>query len=93
MTKIKLEENSCSLNDFQADVATFMTKVKKDQEPLVIKEKGSNSAVLMDVEEYRKLVEKAKLLEEIVAARKEIKSGEGVDHDEFIRELKLHYAP
>ncbi len=93
MTKIKLGENSCSLNDFQADVATFMTKVKEDQEPLVIKEKGSNSAVLMDVEEYRKLVEKAQLLEEIVAARKEIKSGEGVDHDEFIRELKLHYAP
>lgn len=93
MTKIKISENSCSIDDFQADVASFMTKVKEERQPLVIKERGDNSAVLMDVEEYRKIVEKAQLLEEIVAARKEIKSGEGVDHDEFIRELKLHYAP
>ncbi|MDZ7755927.1 type II toxin-antitoxin system Phd/YefM family antitoxin [Rhodohalobacter sp.] len=92
MSKIQLEENFCSLSDFQGDVASYIKKLKEDRRPLVITKQGRNSAVLLDSDEYRKLVDKAQLLEEIVAARKELKSGEGIDHDEFIRTLRSQYA-
>lgn len=93
MSKDQLNENQCSRSEFQTDVASYLEKVNDERRPLVITNKGERSAVVLDTAEYEKLVDKAQLLEEIVAARKEIKSGEGVDHDEFIRELKLHYAP
>jgi prevent-host-death family protein len=93
MSKMQLDKKTCSLSDFQADVASYLEKVRSEHHTLVITQQGQKSAVLLDADEYEKLMDKANLLEEIVAARKELKSGEGVDHDEFIRELKLHYAP
>jgi len=93
MSKIQLDEKLCSLSEFQADVALYLEKVNKEQNALVITQKGEKSAVVLDVEEYEKLVDKAQLLEEIVAARKELKSGEGIDHDEFIKTLRSQYAP
>jgi len=93
MSKIQLDEKTCSLSDFQTDVASYLEKVKKERKILVITQQGQKSAVVLDAEEYRKLVDKAQLLEEIVAARKELNSGEGVDHDEFIRKLRSQYAP
>jgi len=93
MSKIQLDEKLCSLSDFQADVASFLETVKKERRNLVITQEGQKSVVVLDVEEYEKLADKAQLLEEIVAARKELSSGEGVDHDEFIRKLRSQYAP
>ena len=93
MSKIQVDEKRCSLSEFQADVASYLEMVKKQRQPLVITKEGQKSIVVLDVEEYEKLVDKAQLLEEIVEARKELKSGEGVDHDEFIRELRSKYAP
>jgi prevent-host-death family protein len=93
MSKIILDEKTCSLSDFQADVASYLKEVKQEQYTLVLTQQGQKSAVLLDAEEYEKLKDKAHLLEEIVAARKELNSGEGVDHDEFIRKLRSQYAP
>ena len=93
MSKIILDEKTCSLSDFQADVASYLKEVKQEQYTLVLTQQGQKSVVLLDAEEYEKLKDKAHLLEEIVAARKELNSGEGVDHDEFIRKLRSQYAP
>jgi len=93
MSKIILDEKTCSLSDFQADVASYLKEVKQEQYTLVLTQQGQKSAVLLDADEYEKLKDKAHLLEEIVAARKELNSGEGVDHDEFIRKLRSQYAP
>lgn len=48
--------------------------------------------VLLDVDEYNRLVERAELLDDIAAAEQQIDAGEGVEHEaaraELIRRLK-----
>jgi len=59
--------------------------------PLVITHHGKSCAVLIDVEDYQKLLDKVQLLEELSTARRELDNGEGVSHEEFFSELRAKY--
>ena len=82
MPTIRVSEDIRSLSEFRANVAAFVEQVRKTRRPLVLTQHGRSSAVLLDVSEYERLVERAELLEEIRTAEEQIARGEGVDHEE-----------
>jgi len=92
MSQIKLDQDIRSLSDFRANAASYIERVKTKHRPLVLTQHGKSSAVLIDVEDYQKLLDKVQLLEELSTARKELDNGEGLTHDEFFSELRAKYT-
>jgi len=91
MSHIQLDRDIRSLSEFRANAASFIEQVKSEHRPLVLTQHGKSSAVLIDVEDYQKLLDKIQLLEELSTARKELDNGEGVSHEEFFSELRAKY--
>lgn len=92
MSQIQLDQDIRSLSDFRANAASYIERVKSQRRPLVLTQHGKSSAVLIDVEEYQKLLDKIQLLEELSTARKELDSGEGVSQEDFFSELRAKYS-
>ena len=93
MSHIQLDQDIRSLSDFRANAASYIERVKSNRRPLVLTQHGKSSAVLIDVEEYQKLLDKIQLLEEISTARKELDNGEGMSQEEYFSELRAKYTP
>ena len=92
MSQIQLDQDIRSLSDFRANAASYIERVKRKHRPLVLTQHGKSSAVLIDVEDYQKLLDKVQLLEELSTARKELDNGEGLTHEEFFSELRSKYT-
>ena len=92
MSRIQLDQDIRSLSDFRANAASYIERVKSKRRPLVLTQHGKSSAVLIDVEDYQKLLDKIQLLEELSTARKELDNDEGINHEEFFSELRAKYS-
>lgn len=62
MSQIQLNQDIRSLSDFRANAASYLERVKTKRRPLVLTQHGKSSAVLIDVEDYQKLLDKIQLL-------------------------------
>ena len=82
MQRIQLAEDIQPLSEFRANVASFIEKVRRTKRPLVITQRGKSAAIMMDVVEYEKLIEKLELLTDIQKAESQLKNGEGISHQE-----------
>ena len=92
MSQIQLDQDIRSLSDFRANAASYIERVKSKRRPLVLTQHGKSSAVLIDVEDYQKLLDKIQLLEEVSTARKELDNGEGIGQEDFFSELRANYT-
>jgi antitoxin YefM len=82
MMNMLISEDIRPLSEFRANTAAFVRHVQESRRPLVLTQHGRSAAVLLDVSEYERLVERAELLADIQAAEAQLQRGEGVDHDE-----------
>lgn len=92
MSQIQLDQDIRSLSDFRANAATYIDRVKTNRRPMVLTQHGKSSVVLIDVEDYQKLLDKITLLQELATARKELDNGEGISQDVFFNELRAKYS-
>lgn len=92
MSQIQLDQDIRSLSDFRANAASYLERVKTKRRPLVLTQHGKSSAVIIDVEDYQKLLDKIQLLEELSTARKELDNGEGISQEDFFSELRAEYT-
>lgn len=92
MPLIQLDEDIRSLSDFRANAAAFIERVKSKRRPLILTQHGKSSAVLIDVEDYQKMLNKIQLLEELSSARKELDDGEGISNEELFNELRSQFT-
>jgi prevent-host-death family protein len=65
---------------FRANTARFVRRVQETGRPLVLTQHGRGAAVLLNVEEYERLVECAELTEDIRPAEAQLGREEGVPH-------------
>ena len=82
MQRIQLTEDIQPLSEFRANIASFIEKVRQTKRPLVITQRGKSTAIMMDVVEYEKLINKLELLTDIQTAESQLKKGEGITHQE-----------
>ncbi len=68
------------LSEFRASVATFVEQVRTTQRPLVLTQHGRSAAILIAVDAYEALIERAELAEDVQTAEAQIAGGEGVAH-------------
>ena len=91
MSTIQLDQDILSLSDFRANASSFIEQVKSQRRPLVLTQHGRSSAVVLNVEEYQKMLNKIELLEELAAARTELDNGQGISHTELFKELRTQF--
>ena len=68
------------LSEFRASVASFVEQVQATQRPLVLTQHGRSAAILLAVDAYEALVERAELAEDVQVAEAQLAAGEGIAH-------------
>jgi len=87
MGSIRVSQDIRPLSEFRANAAAFVQHVRQTRRPLVLTQRGRGAAVLLDIAEYERLVERAELLEDIATAEEQIAAGEGIGHEEAKQQI------
>lgn len=92
MRPIRFSRDIRPLSEFRANAAALINQVRETRRPLVLTQHGKSAAVVLDVEEYERLVERAELLEDVAAAEEQLARGEGISTEEAKADLRGHLA-
>ena len=88
MPRIILDQDIRPLSEFRSNVSNFINQVHETKRPLVITQHGKSSAVLMDVSEYERMVDKFELIQDVEIATRQIDDGKGIPHKPAYKRLK-----
>lgn len=87
MHRIQLDQDIQSVSEFRAHTTSYINQVRETKRPLVLTQHGKSSAVLLDVAEYEKLIDKLEIIQDIRNGQREIAEGKGIKHDEALNML------
>ena len=87
MPRIQLDQDVRPLSEFRSKTTSFVQQVRETGRPLVITQNGRSAAVLLDVVEYEKLLERIETLEDVIQAEKQVDSGKGITHAEAKKQV------
>jgi prevent-host-death family protein len=82
MQRLVLDEAVKPLSEFRSSSARFVQHVRDTKRPMLLTRRGRSAAVLLDVGEYERMLEKLNILEEIQHAETQLEQGMGVAHAE-----------
>lgn len=92
MRKSRPSQDIRPLSEFRANVATFIEQVQATGRPLVLTQHGRSAAILLAVEEYEALIERAELAEDVRTAEAQIAAGQGVAHGRALATVRARLA-
>ena len=78
--------NIIPVSDLRKDAAKLLKKLNKDNDPLIITQRGRAAAVLIGVEAYEKFEHEKELLRLLAMGDREVELGEGYDLDTVLAE-------
>jgi antitoxin YefM len=80
MQRVVLDQDVKPISEFRANAASLVQQVQRTKRPLVITQQGRSAAVLLDVSEYEKLLDRLDLLQDIHTAENQIDNGQAISH-------------
>ena len=86
MNRIRLLEDLAPISDFRVRTTEIVAKVRKTKRPLILTQRGRSAAILEDIGEYEKNMERLELLEAILKGLRAAEKG-GVTHAKAISQL------
>ncbi len=92
MNTINLVEDVCPVSEFRADINSMIQKTKTTHRPIVLTQHGKTSAVVMDINDYQRLVYEKQLIDDVNLARRQAKDGNVHTTSELRASLKKRYA-
>lgn len=75
MKRLVLDQDIKPVSEFRSNASSLLEHVRTTKRPLVITQHGRSAAILLDVNEYEKLMAKLDLLQEIRQAEEQINEG------------------
>ncbi len=78
--------NNIPVSDLRQDAAKLLKQLRKNDEPLIITQRGRATAVIIGVEAYEKLEHEKEILRLLAKGDREIEAGEGYDLDSVLAE-------
>ena len=87
MQRINLDTDIRPLSDFRANVASIIEEIKRTKRPVVLTQHGRSVAVMIDVGEYERILEKLELLNDIQIAENQLEGGKGISHDQAKKQI------
>jgi prevent-host-death family protein len=86
--RINLDEDVRPVSEFRQNAAKFVQQVRETHRPLVLTQHGKSAAVLLDVGEYERLMERTEVMDAIRAAEREMDAGLGIPHEQVVAQLR-----
>ena len=77
------------VSDLRQDAANVLRKLRKENEPIVITQRGRAAAVILGVEAYKKSEQEKELLRLLAKGDREIEKNEGYDLESVLAEADL----
>ena len=77
------------VSDLRQDAAKILKKLRENDEPIIITQRGRPAAVIIGVEAYKKSEHDKEILRLLAKGDKEIEMGEGYDLDAVLAEADL----
>ncbi len=74
-TNIDYVKDICPVTEFRSDINAMIQRTKSTHRPIVLTQHGKSTAVVIDIADYQRMVEKAELAEDIRIAKQQIKEG------------------
>ncbi len=87
MTRVRLSEDLTPISDFRVRTAEIVAKVKRTKRPVILTQRGRSAAVLEDIHEFERRVERLELLEAILQGLRAAEKGALVSHAKAMGEL------
>ena len=87
MTRLNLSEDLVPISDFRTRTAEVVAKIKKTKRPVILTQRGRSAAVLEDVREFERRVERLELLEAILVGLRAAEKGAVISHRKAMTEL------
>ncbi len=88
MTHMLPSEDICPIGSFGNEAVKLLSKVRRNQRPLFLTNKGEAAGVLMDIAEYERLLALAGFRESVRASMAEAERGDVVSHEQIVKESK-----
>jgi len=92
MGKARPSQDIRPLSEFRANVATFVGQVQATKRPLVLTQHGRSAAVLLAVEAYEALIERAEVAEDVRTAEAQVAAGQGVAQGKALAIVRARLA-
>ncbi len=86
--RLKATEDLIPITDLRQNSARIVKRLRTERRPVVILQRGRSTAVLENVEDYERRLERLEFLEAIVRGLDASQSGKLVDNQEVMRRLK-----
>lgn len=86
MKRLILDQDVKPVSEFRSNASSLLKHVRTTKRPLVITQHGRSAAILLDVNEYDKLMEKLDLLQDIREAEEQINEGKGISHKAALKQ-------
>lgn len=74
--RLDIDQDIQPLSEFRKHSADFINRIKKHKRSIILTQHGKSAAVLVDVSEYQRLLDKIELIEEVQEADAQIVRGE-----------------
>lgn len=81
--------NILPISDLRQDAAKILKKLRENNEPIIITQRGGPAAVIIGVEAYEKSEHDKEILRLLAKGEKEIEIGEGYDLDTVLAEADV----
>ena len=81
--------NILPISDLRQDAANILKRLRENNEPIIITQRGRAAAVIIGVEAYEKSEDDKEILKLLAKGEKEIEIGEGYDLDTVLAEADL----
>jgi antitoxin YefM len=88
MPRIALDADIHPVSDLRSNFSSLIDQVHNTKRPIVITQHGRSAAVLLDVSEYERMVDKFELINDIETATKQIDEGRGIAHEKARKHLQ-----
>lgn len=79
---VKLSEDVLPISDLKARAAEIVEQARRTHRPILLTRHGRGVAVLLDVEEYENLTERAAFVQAVDAGARAVQAGDVHPHDE-----------
>jgi len=92
MRKARPSQDIRPLSEFRANVATFVEQVQATRRPLILTQHGRSAAILLAVDDYEALIERAEVAADVRTAEAQIAAGRGVAHGKALTAMRARVA-
>jgi len=88
---INFVEDICPVSEFRADINSMIQKTKNTHRPIVLTQNGKTTAVVIEINDYQRLIYEKQLFEDIRVAEEQLKEGKVYTTKQMRSKLKERF--